>query len=148
MTKSEIAANYFKNSFNCSQAVFTALAPQLGISEENSLKIACAFGGGIARNQLICGAVTGALMAIGLKYGKGLNDDDSRKGLTYQKSNLLFEKFKQKHKSISCRELLDGLDMEKDKEKIKSLNLFNTKCPLYVKDATAIAEAIINDTEL
>ena len=145
MTKSEIAVSYFKNSFNCSQSVFTALAPQLGVSEENSMKIACAFGGGIARNQLTCGAVTGALMAIGLKYGKGLNDDDSKKALTYQKSNLFLEKFKQKHKSISCRELLDNLDMVKDSDKIKSLNLFQVKCPLFVKDAVEFTEEIINE---
>lgn len=145
MTKSEVAVNYFNNSFNCSQAVFAAIAPQMGISEESSMKIACAFGGGIARNQLTCGAVTGALMAIGLKYGKGLNDDDSRKVLTYQKSNLFLEKFKQKHKTISCRELLEGLDMVKDKDKIKSLNLFEVKCPVLVKDAVEFAEEIINE---
>jgi C_GCAxxG_C_C family probable redox protein len=70
MTKKELAIHYFTHHFNCSQSVFTAFAPDFGISADESLKIACAFGGGMGRRQLTCCAVTGALMALGLKYAK------------------------------------------------------------------------------
>ncbi|NJO69141.1 MAG: C_GCAxxG_C_C family protein [Bacteroidetes bacterium] len=139
MGKTEKAIAYFKNSFNCSQSVLAALAPETGISEEMSMKVACAFGGGMGRTQMTCGAVTGALMALGLKYGKGLNDPDSHKLLTYEKTVKFMEAFKNKHQSIICRDLLDGLDMVADSELIKERNLYEKKCALYVEDAVSIA---------
>ena len=79
MKKSEKAVEYFRNKFNCSQSVFTVFSPDYSFSENDSLKVSCAFGGGMGRQQLTCGAVTGALMAIGLKYGKGINDAEEMK---------------------------------------------------------------------
>ena len=143
MTKSEIAKEYFANSFNCSQSVLCAFAPELGISKDASMKIASAFGAGIARQQLTCGAVTGAIMALSLKYGKGIEDDDSKKVHTYEKTLALMNEFKKRNNSITCRELLNGLDMTDDKEKIKELRLFETKCVAYVKDAAEIAEELL-----
>ena len=74
MKKSEKAVEYFRNKFNCSQSVLTVFSNEYGLSENDCLKMACAFGGGMGRQQQTCGAVTGALMALGLKYGKGIND--------------------------------------------------------------------------
>lgn len=143
MTRTEIARDFFKNNFNCSQSVLCAFAPELGISKESSMKIASAFGAGIARQQLTCGAVTGALMALSLKYGKGLLDDDSRKKQTYEKAAEFMDEFKKRNGSITCRDLLDGLDMTSDHEKIEAHRLFETKCTGYVKDAVEITERIM-----
>ncbi len=147
MNKQKQAINYFKNSFNCSQSVFTVFAPDFGISEDDSLKIACAFGGGMGRQQHICGAVTGALMAIGLKYGKALHDEESKKAETYRKTVEFFEKFKKLNGTISCKELLHGLDMNHPDEyaRIKELGLFDTLCTKYVEDAVKITEQIIHE---
>lgn len=68
MSKKEKALNYFSQKFNCSQAVLSTFAEELGISEELALKIGTEFGGGARRGEL-CGAVSGALMVLGLKYG-------------------------------------------------------------------------------
>ena len=68
MNNVEKAQGYFKNGFNCSQAVFTTFAVDLGMSEEMALKVATQFGGG-ARKGEMCGAVSGALMVLGMKYG-------------------------------------------------------------------------------
>lgn len=143
MTKAEIAKEYFKNNFNCSQSVLSSFAPELGLAADTSMKIASAFGAGIARQQLTCGAVTGAVMAISLKFGKGINDDDSKKVFTYEKSAAFMNAFAKKHGSICCRELLDGLDMVKDAEKIKELDLFRTRCVTYVSDAVEITEELL-----
>lgn len=144
VTKSAKAIEFFKNSFNCSQSVLCAFSPETGLTEDASLKVACAFGAGMGRRQLTCGAVTGALMVLGMKYGKGLNDPDSFKSTTYEKSVLLMDKFRQKHGSITCKELLNGLDMVNDYEKIKAQNLFEKNCALYVKDAVAIVEQLLD----
>lgn len=69
MNQSERAVACFKEGFSCSQAVFSTFAPQLGLECELALKVAGLFGGGMGRLGEVCGAVTGALMALGLKYG-------------------------------------------------------------------------------
>ena len=54
MTKSEKAVTLFSQGFNCSQSVLTAFCSEFNISENECLKIACAFGGGMGRRQLTC----------------------------------------------------------------------------------------------
>ena len=102
MTRSEKAVNYFSNKFNCSQSVLTAFGPDFELNEDTCLKISCAFGAGMGRQQHVCGAVTGALMALGLKYGKAINDDDSKKMHTYSKTNEFLNEFSKNHGSINC----------------------------------------------
>ena len=145
MTKKEKAIHYFTNHFNCSQSVFTAFAPDFGISANESLKIACAFGGGMGRQQLTCGAVTGALMALGLKYGKGLHDDESKKQETYEKCVAFMNEFIDENGSVNCKELLDGLDMKDpdDYKIIQERSLFEKHCEKYVADAAAITEKLM-----
>ena len=145
MTRKEIASKYLSNKFNCSQSVFVAFAQDHGLSVDDSLKIACAFGGGMGRQQKTCGAVTGALMAIGMKYGKALNDAEEKKKDTYDKTAEFFSEFKKIHGSTNCKKLLNNLDMKKsdDMEKIRNMNLIDTLCPKYVETAVIIAEKLI-----
>jgi C_GCAxxG_C_C family probable redox protein len=77
--KEKESLDYFRNGFNCAQAVFTPFAKENGISESHALKIASGFGGGMGRLQATCGAVTGAYMAIGVKHGKSLGDEGNEK---------------------------------------------------------------------
>lgn len=147
MNKVELAQQYFAKQFNCSQSVFSAFAPDLGITVDNSLKIACAFGAGMGSQQHTCGAVTGALMAIGLKYGKGTTDTDEKKQLTYEKTIRFFDEFKAIHGSINCKDLLKGLDMNKpdDMEQIQSEAMFTILCPQYVATAVQITEHLFTE---
>ncbi|MCF8362672.1 MAG: C-GCAxxG-C-C family protein [Prolixibacteraceae bacterium] len=144
MKPAEQAQKYFANNFSCSQSVFAAFAPGLGLSVDNSLKVACAFGAGMGRQQLTCGAVTGALMALGMKYGKGINDSNEKKEQTFAKTKTFIGKFIEEHGSINCRELLDGLDMNNpaDMERIQSEELTKRRCPIYVYTATQIVEEL------
>jgi C_GCAxxG_C_C family probable redox protein len=145
MERSTKAIEFFKNNYNCSQSVFTAFSQDFGLTDDQSLKISCAFGGGIARQQHTCGAVTGALMVLGLKYGRGVNDDVQKKADSYKKAHEFMNEFKKKHKTVNCKELLGGLDMnkEEDAKKISELRLYETSCVSYVKDAVGILEKMI-----
>lgn len=142
MNKKEKALEYFREHFNCSQAVFTVFGNEHGLTEDQCLKAACGFGGGIGRQQLTCGAVTGAVMALGLKYGKAAGDPEERKAETYAKSRELFEAFRKLNGTTNCRELLKGLDMNDpdDHKKIMQLKLFEISCEKYVADAVNITE--------
>jgi C_GCAxxG_C_C family probable redox protein len=147
MNKNEKALQYFNNNFNCSQAVLAAFGQDFGISEDNCLKIACAFGAGMGRQQKTCGAVTGALMVLGLKYGKALKDEDLKKVNTYSKTTEFLNSFEKENSSTVCLELLDGLDMktEEGMKKIKELNLFKIRCDKYVSDAVKITEKMLSE---
>ncbi len=146
MTKSEKAIALFSQGFNCSQAVLTSFSEEFGLSDDHCLKIACAFGGGMGKRQLTCGAINGALMVLGLKYGRAKNDDISKKLTTNKKTTEFFEEFKKHNGAVNCKELLQGLDINnpEDLKKIEELNLFRTTCYNCVRDAVEIVEKIIS----
>jgi len=143
MNPIERADQLFKQKYHCSQAVFAAFAPQFGLTEEQALKIGGSFGGGMCKGE-VCGAVTGALMVIGLKHGQCRPEDLESKRKTNELTNLFMEKFKQENGSYICRELLKyDLSIEKERAKILELNLFTTFCPKMVMSATKILEEIL-----
>lgn len=145
MKKSEKAISYFNNSFNCAQSVFTSFGPELGLSEDECLKIATAFGAGMGKQQHVCGAVSGALMVLGLKFGKALNDPENNKENTYDKTAEFLKTFESNNGSIYCKQLLRDLDMnnEKDLHKIKDLGLFENECESYIKNAVELVSELI-----
>ncbi len=149
MDRSEKALTWFDNKFNCSQSVLVSFAEELGLTEDEALRVSSAFGGGIGRQQLTCGALTGAAMALGLRFGKGLNDEEDKKQFTNECTVELFEKFTKLNGSTNCRKLLNDLDMtdEKDHKLILEKNLFHTNCRKYVADAVTITEQLINNTK-
>ena len=77
MTKSEEAYQCFMGRFTCSAAVFSTFSAELGLDPNTAKKIACGFGAGVSKTGNICGAVSGAIMVIGLKYGKTEAGDDA-----------------------------------------------------------------------
>lgn len=147
MNHVEKAEEYFCNNFNCSQAVFTTFAAEMGLDEEVALRIATQFGGG-ARKGEMCGAVSGALMALGLKYGHCHAEDAEEKGKAYQIAEDFMNRFTVEKGTVVCRELL-GYDVSKteDMQKIKELNLFKTVCPEMVRCATLIVEQMMNELQ-
>jgi C_GCAxxG_C_C family probable redox protein len=144
MSKVENAVHIFRNGFNCSQAVFSAYSEQLGLNQETALKIACPFGAGIGRTAETCGAVTGAYMLIGLKYGKSKPEDNEAKEKSYALVKEFNEKFKELHGSILCKELLN-YDMKnpEDLRQIKEEGLWDTLCPVFVRDSARIIEKLL-----
>jgi len=142
MEKKNKALSLFRDNFNCSQAVLTSFAGDFGIDEDLALRIATPFGGGMGRRQKVCGAVTGALMVLGLKYGKGITDPDDKKKFTYEMTRKFIDEFTALNGSVVCKDLLNGLDMndQADLQKINELNLFEVNCEKYVADAVNILE--------
>ena len=91
-----------------------------------------------------CGAVTGALMVIGLKYGMTKAKDEGARDKTYELVREFVAKFKSRHGSIRCRELL-GCDLSNDEglTTAREKGLFDTLCPQLVRDAAEILEEIV-----
>lgn len=138
------AAATFKAGYSCSQAVLSAFAEKYGLDKETALRVSGAFGGGVSGRGDACGAVTGALMVIGLKYGKVKADDEATKQKTYALANEFMAQFKARNGSIVCRDLL-GYDMgtPEGKKLIAEKKLTSTLCPKYVRDAIEILQDIL-----
>ena len=134
------AARMFRDGYLCSQAVLAVYSETLGLDKNLALRIANGFGAGIARKQETCGAVSGAIMLIGLKYGKVAADDSIAHEKTFEMVNCFCRKFAEKNNSINCRELL-GCDMATAKEK----GLFATLCKKYIMDSVEIAGEILEN---
>ena len=143
-SRCEEAVKCFHANFNCCQAVFATYSEQLGLNKETALKIASPFGGGIARMGDTCGAVTGALMLIGLKEGQYLSEDKESKEKCYRLSKELIGRFKELYGSIMCRDILScDISTEVGQKFAKEHNLTNTLCPGFVRDASKIVENLL-----
>lgn len=117
---------------------------RFGLGRELGLGVAGAFGGGMGRMGETCGAVTGAFMVIGLKYGKRRADDDEAREKTYELVNEFADRFKSRNKSIVCRQLLGhDLSTVEGRDAVAEKNLFLTVCPKFVDDAGEILEEIL-----
>jgi len=114
-TKLEIATERFLSGYNCAQSILYAFGPELGLDNETALKVATGLGAGMARRGEICGAVTGGILALSLKYGRGGQQDRSATEQTYQKTTELMSRFEKRHGSCLCRVLLEGCDLRTTK---------------------------------
>ena len=144
MDKVERAVTCFKEGFSCSQALLSTYGAQFGLNREMALKVSGAFGGGMGRMAETCGAVTGASMVIGLKYGMTRVEDEQTKEKAYSLVKEFVDKFKSRNGSIICRELL-GCDISTPKGMAlaKEKKLIATLCPKFVQDAAEIIEQIL-----
>ncbi len=144
MTKADDAAAQFNEGFSCSQAVVSSFAGDLGLDTDTANKIACGFGAGIARTGNTCGAVTGAVMVIGLKYGKARVGDDGAKERTYALVQEFITAFRAKNGSINCTELL-GYDLRDPAQRASAhvKGAVAMKCPGFTRDAVEILEKMI-----
>jgi len=139
----ETAASIFEQGFTCGQAVLAAFAGESGLSRDAALRLGCAFGGGIARLGGTCGAVNGALMAIGLKFGQTTVGQPDAREKTYEATRSFLDEFREKHGSDMCRELL-GVDIStsKGRETAMKTNLFKVRCPIYVRSAARLVSSL------
>jgi len=138
----------FKDGMNCSQAIFSVYGQHLGVDRDACLKISSLFGGGINQTGNICGAVTGALMAIGLKHGEvRMQEIQEIKEIqdlkSFKAASEFTKKFKERNATIICRELINhNLLTAEDIEHAFKTGVFNN-CPKFVKDAAEILEKIL-----
>lgn len=106
MCKGQLAKNLFLQGKNCSQSVVLAFQSEINLPEDVLSKISLAFGGGFARQRLICGAVSGMAMAISYIFS---NKNATNKTEIYSLVQQATETFKKQLGSIICADLIDGI---------------------------------------
>jgi len=137
------AQDRFAQGFSCSQAVFSAYASRFGFDDETALKLASPFGGGIARQGYVCGAVTGALMALGLQTGSASLET---KNEAYKIPEEFVKRFEERYSTILCRQLIEyDLSKPDELQTARESGVFKTKCPEIVKEAAELVSEFLDE---
>jgi C_GCAxxG_C_C family probable redox protein len=142
--RSDRAVAHFNAGFSCSQAICLAYGDEFGLSPSDAARVAAGFGGGMARTDRICGAVTGGVMVLGLAYGGTGAEDRIEKEATYAAVQEFLAAFETAHGSISCTELL-GYNLGKPAEAAaaREAGAVPRVCPGLVRSTGLLLEEIL-----
>ena len=143
MERSEKAKDLFLSGYNCAQSVLLSFAEDLKFSKELAMKMSAGFGGGMGKQQETCGAVTGAIMVLGVLKGEDVNNNDELKSAAYGSVKELTQEFKSEYKTTQCKDLIGcDLNTPEGSAKFKEDNLMENICAGCVKKAVQIVESI------
>ncbi len=140
------AVTRFKSGLNCAQSVFAEFAVELGLTEEQAYKLASGFGGGLSHTNNICGAVTGGVLAIGLKYGASRGSDRYSKALTYRVIQRFMKEFTEAHGSLLCTSLL-GYDLSDEEQFLAAIAAAAPicTCPKFLVAAVELVRKALDE---
>lgn len=135
----------FSEGCNCAQATLEGIAPE-NLSSQQIQLVCSAFGGGMARQGKTCGAISGALMGIGLQHGYTQATKEGKSEACVDLSQLFMSEFTKMFGATDCKDLIgyDISDAEKKAAASKS-GVFKTLCPKYVAGAIQIVQKLNSD---
>ena len=141
-SKSDMATAYFNCGFNCAQSVLSVFCEKYGMDRNIALRVCSGLGSGF-RSGEICGAVSGAALVIGLKYGWENAESRVAKDYCNQKIVEFMNLFRAENKSVVCRDIL-GFDVsvKEEYEHAREQNLFKTTCVNMVVNAVILLEEL------
>ena len=142
-TQVDQAVHFFRQGFNCAQAVAATYGPQYGLHRATAMAVATGFGGGM-RQGSICGAVTGAFIILGLHAAKQTDDPAAAKERAGELVEEFAAEFENRTGALTCPELL-GCDITTPKglEIAETKGLFSSTCPEMVEHAAHVLEYIV-----
>ena len=142
--RSEMALRKFSEGYNCAQSVFYAFCDDLRFDKDTALKLACGFGSGMGRKEEVCGAVSGGIMVLSAKFGRGEGGDSTATETTYRKTRAFMDGFAEKRGSFICRRLLEGCELttEAGQRRYKEADLFDRVCRPCVQSAVELLELL------
>ena len=142
MIEESMIRKKFIKGYDCSQVVLSYFAERLGITEEMANKVSACFGGGMMHGDT-CGAFTGAIMAVGLKYGHCEVEHMGQKDIMNAKRAEFLQKFQEKYAVCNCKGLLKhDISKPEEMQKILDEGLLFDFCPEVVKDSITILKEI------
>lgn len=137
----------FKRGYNCAESVLLAIAKDALEPDSDVIpRIATGFGGGVSRQGYVCGAVSGAVMGFGLKYGR--DNPEELRARTYNRVVEFYKQFQKRFGSIVCKELC-GCDLSTIEgiRKFREEGVHEEKCSNFVSGAIEIFLSLIDETE-
>ncbi len=145
MNRMERANTYHDSGYNCCQSVLAAFSDRFDIPEETALRIGAAFGSGAGTGEL-CGAISGALMALDLIAVKDLSDPVAAKKRAVARARELQKRFSGQFGALRCRELLKN-EKEEPSEAVRALGITN-HCAVMIASAVEIVEQLLDEEGL
>ena len=144
MDRVDRAVSRFNEGFNCCQAIVSVYGPELGLDDYLSLRLSSGFGVGIARLGDICGAISGGVLILGLKYGGSRSADSDDKNKLYSYIRKFIDLFEQKSGQILCNKLINiDISTLEGMNKARADGVFTNLCPNFVRTAAEILEKLI-----
>ncbi|NPV04129.1 MAG: C_GCAxxG_C_C family protein [Syntrophaceae bacterium] len=143
-SRTDIAVEMFTSGYNCAQSVLYAFLDESALDADTALKIACGLGAGMGRKQEVCGAVTGGILVLGLRHGRGSSDERSAMDMTYAKTRDLMDRFAERHGSCICRALLSGCDLstQAGQRRFREQEMLKNVCAPCVQTVVEILEGL------
>ena len=128
----------YDRGFNCAESVLLALAGDDHGEAPPWQRAAATFGGGIARQGLLCGCLTGCAMAVGLRIGRLRPDDKETRDRSYRVTEAIFRRFRQRFGALDCR-LLSGMDFHQPNPPEALRRVHAETCAPMVEEIVRIA---------
>ncbi|MDR0778322.1 MAG: C-GCAxxG-C-C family protein [Methanomassiliicoccaceae archaeon] len=143
MLTDEYVQQKFREGIDCSMMVLAEVAARIGISEKEAYRTASCFGAGMFTGG-VCGAVTGAFIAIGIKHGNHEPNDTERKMKVISKRDEFVRRFTEIHGSVDCPVLL-GIDLRDNEQRqyARDNGLFDNECPKFCRTAALLLKDIL-----
>jgi len=146
------AVDYFMQGYGCCQSVVAAFADLYGLDETMAKQIAAGFGGGVGRMRMMCGAVSGIVMLVGLDCGQTEGSDREGKSACYKVVQELLAQSKAENGSLICAEILGLKGHEKAVSSYvasaRTAEYYKTRpCAAKVESAARIFAAYLKDKD-
>lgn len=137
------AQEHFNSGWLCAESVLKAIAEEYGVKKVCFPRVATGFCSGLSRTCGMCGALSGAVMGIGLVLGR----DDPCEELSpcYEASQKVITRFEERFGSCNCQELI-GLDLGKvvDQQRFKDENK-KAVCTEFCGVVAALAHEVLQE---
>jgi len=145
MNPVETAEKMFADGYSCAQAVLAAFAPRYDLDRETALRLAAPFGGGMGRQGLVCGAMTGALLVLGLHGGRIDPADDATRDRSDAQVREFTQRFRHRHGAIQCNDLT-GVEIADPAARSagKESGVYDAVCPGLVRFAAELVQELID----
>lgn len=146
--RADEAVSMFLQGYNCAQSVLACCGRDRGIPRELAIRVGQAFGGGIGKTGNLCGALTGALMVVGMKVASLEASDSASKARAHQLAQSLMSQFAARNGTLLCHDLI-GCDLRtsEGQKQFADNDTIHKVCAKVVRDAAEIAENLLSEKE-
>ena len=149
MTKRmELANTCHNKKFNCAQSVLLAFCDKTGLDEKTARAIAGGMGGGVGGcKEEICGALSGAVLTLGMLLPHVEEDDQAAKERVYAVTAEFRRRFMERFGWCRCGELLTNEASEADRKWAAELGAERV-CPVFIMETVRLLEDYLQELGL